>query len=276
MNVFHDIVDRRPGEGAPVRELLRDDREWAVCFSCPRKHGRNVRHPLRGNNADHDFKDFACRHPDAAGHIVLRIGPQQMENAVRRAERRKRAQHEALAGFLDNASVLEAFQSSDQSVDLTSFNSLASSATAGWSSHYIDNSSNLYLDYIAYIKIAAVNTAPANNKAAYLFAATALNTTDLPASGASSGNTVPNSSSTSAALTFPSIATPLPCLFGAPIRVLQYPVQNIANTHPNITVARYIGPIGLYLWFPLLNYTGMTFAASGNVFKYRGVYSTVS
>lgn len=256
--------------------MLRDDREWAVCYNCPRKHGANVRHPLRANNADHDYSDFSIRHPTEQGHVVVRVGPEYMERVTRRAERRRKLRHDSILNFVDNASVLEAFQSSDQSIDLTSFNSLASSATAGWSSHYTDNSSNLYLDDLAYLKIAAVNTAPANNKAHYLFGASNINTTDLPSTGAASGNTVANSSTTSATLTFPSVATPLPCILPI-VKVIPYPVQNAANTTGIFSLApAFGGYLGLYFWYALLNYSGMTIAASGNVFKRRGVYSTVA
>lgn len=249
---------------------MRHDGDWVACWTCRR------RHPLRGTNADHDYADFACRHLTEHGCIVLRLSQEQMRRIVNRAQARRRLRHDSILNFVDNASVLEAFQSSDQSVDLTSFNSLASSATAGWCSHYVDNSSNLYQDLLAYVKIAAVNTAPGSNKAFYIFGAEALNTTDLPCSGASSGNTVPNSSSTSAALTFPSIVTPLPCLFPT-VKILPYPVQNIANTHPLFPFARAFGGwLGLYNWWPMINYSSMTIAASGNVFKYRGVYNTVA
>lgn len=262
--------------------MLRDDREWAVCFNCPRKHGANVRHPLRGNNADHDYQDFAVRHPMEQGHVVVRVGPDYMERAVRRAERRRKLRHDSILNFVDNASVLEAFQSSDQSMTLTTwFNSLASSATAGGSSAYIDNSSNLYLDLMTYVKIAAVNTAPANNKAFYIWAASMLLTsaapTDLPSTGAASGGTVANSSSTPAALTFPSVATPLPCTLGQPVRVIPYPVQNAVNTTPLFGVAKASdGNLGLFQWLALLNYSGMTIASSGNLVAYRGIYNTVA
>jgi hypothetical protein len=47
---------------------------------------------------------------------------------------------------------------------------LANSATAGWKSNAIDNSSNLYLDALVHCDFAAVNTAPANSKAIFLYA----------------------------------------------------------------------------------------------------------
>lgn len=267
---LEQLANRRRAGGFNARRTILHDVDVARCYTCRKEH------PLRANNADQDYADFAFRHKAENGCVVVRLAPWQTKLMFQRAQRERYARHMAMKGFSHNASVLEAFQSSDQSVDLTSFNSLASSATAGWSSHYIDNSSNLYLDDIAYIKFAAVNTAPASNKAYYLYGASALNTTDLPASGASTSNTVPNSSSTSAALNFPSISTPLACLFPI-VRVIPYPVQNITNTTTVFSLARAFGGfLGLFFWYPLLNFTGMTIAASGNVFKRRGVYNTVA
>lgn len=266
------LFHTRP-DGQSLQAAYRSDRYWVVCRTCRKRHEFV---PVSTAHRTQMFADFAVRHPEERGCYVALYTPEEIERLARRTERRRKARHESVLNYAHNASVLLAFQGSDQSVDLTSFNSLASSATAGWSSHYVDNSSNLYLDLIAYIKIAAVNTAPASNKAFYLYGATSLNTTDLPCSGASSGNTVPNSSTTSAALTFPSISTPLPSLFPT-VRVIPYPVQNVANTTAGITTARAFGGIlALYVWWPLLNFSSMTIAASGNVFKYRGVYNTVA
>ncbi len=263
------IADRRRTGGFSANEMLRHDSDVAACYLC-RKY-----HPLRGNNADQDYADFAFRHPTHSGHVVTRLTPDYLRRAMNRAQARRKLRFDSILNFTHNASVLEAFQGSDQSLDLTSFNSLASSATAGWSSTYIDNSANLYLDYIAALTVAQVNTAPASDKCFYLYAATSLNTTDRPTSGASSGNVVANSSSTAAVLTFPSVST-LVVLFPQYNR-MDYPVQNIANQSSLMGVAgAFRGVLGLYVWLPILNFSGMTVAASGNAYKYRGVYNTVA
>lgn len=270
MGILKYITSRYRGNGFNAKKLILSDDEIVACFTCRKIHS------LRGNNADHDYADFTCRHPIEDGHIVLRMTQTHLKAVIDREQNCRIKNHELIKGFTHNASVLEAFQSSDQSIDLTSFNSLAASATAGWSSHWIDNSSNLYIDDIAYIKIAAVNTAPANNKAFYIYGASNINTTDLPSTGAASGNTVANSSTTSATLTFPSIATPLACVLPT-VRIIPYPVQNAANTTSIVSLARAFGGyLGLYFWYAMLNYSGMTIAASGNVFKRRGVYNTVA
>ncbi|HKU55072.1 MAG TPA: hypothetical protein VJP60_06890, partial [Rhizomicrobium sp.] len=61
---------------------------------------------------------------------------------------------------------------------------MASSATAGWKSNAIDNSSNLYDDALVSIELAAVNTAPANNKAVYLYAYSLIEGTAYSGTGA--------------------------------------------------------------------------------------------
>ena len=48
---------------------------------------------------------------------------------------------------------------------VTALQSLASSATAGWQSDRIDNTSTKALDYEIMIKLPMANTAPANDKA---------------------------------------------------------------------------------------------------------------
>lgn len=196
-----------------------------------------------------------------------------MEQMVRRAEERRK-RNRFSERFLDNASVLEAFQSSDQSLDLTSWNSLANSATAGWCSNYWDNSANLYLDYLIAVTLSLVNTAPGSDQYWYFFNASSINTTDRPATGAS-GGVAPNSSTTAATLTFPSISTTPPVF---PYAWKQpYNTQNIAQQSPLFSYSRCVGGwCGLYNWLPAINFSGMTNGASGNAIKYRGVYNTVA
>ena len=269
MSTLEALAGRRPEGGFAAAALLRDDREWAACWACRRKH------PLRTGNADHDYADFAARHPTSRGCIVLRLGPEQLERSARRAERRKRAMREAVAGFLHNASVLEAFQGSDQSLDLTGFNSLASSVTAGWCSTWIDNSANLYLEYLSEIVLANVNTAAAGQKALYVWTCGVLNTTDtLPTNTA--GNAVTNSAATAAALTFLDF-TANPTGFFGPIQAVPYITTNKwaqAGAFPMSQAFNGWPP--RFFWFPFINNAGPTIAASGNSWKYRGVYATVA
>lgn len=59
--------------------------------------------------------------------------------------------------------------SASNSLTVTNLNSLASSATAGWQSVRIDNTSNKYIDYEITVKVDMANTSPANDKAVYVY-----------------------------------------------------------------------------------------------------------
>ncbi len=62
-------------------------------------------------------------------------------------------------------------------VTVTSLQSLASSATAGWRSGLIDNQTSVKaLDYEIFVKLTTANTAPANDKAAYVYIVPAMTT----------------------------------------------------------------------------------------------------
>ncbi len=165
------------------------------------------------------------------------------------------------------ATVLEAFSSSS-SFTLTSAN-LASSATAGWMSAVVDNSSNLYLDALVHIELAAVNTAPANNKAIYLYAYGLVDTAG--SAYTSTGDGTPSGSV--GTITFPDIAT-LPTV--APLLgVVPYPVQNKAINGGPFSVARCFGGTLPSKWGVLmLNYSGMTLNVTA--IKWVGVTNTVA
>ncbi len=274
MNPLGQRVRQRPGDGAPARELLRDDREWVVCFSCPTKHGRNVRHPLRPGMGDHDAGDFAERHPMDQGHMVLRVTPQAMERAVRAAEHRKRLLHHATAGFLDNATVLEAF-GTVTALDLTAIG-IAVSSTAGWCSCWIDNSSTLYLDIAVWYFSQAVNTAKASQNAHFLYGPGSFLTTDLPTNTAGNGPT--NSASVSAILTYNDITT----------TAVGWPLLKVC---PYVTTNKPIHSGGLFgfakghdmtcpkvVWLGMVNAAGPTIATGGSpatAIKYSGCSNTV-
>jgi len=53
---------------------------------------------------------------------------------------------------------------------VTALQSLASSATAGWKSVLTDNTSTVAIDYEIYVSLTTANTAPANDKAMYVYA----------------------------------------------------------------------------------------------------------
>jgi len=59
---------------------------------------------------------------------------------------------------------------------VTNLQSLASSATAGWQSDRVSNLSTKALDYEVVVKLPMANSAPANDKAVYVFISAAVTT----------------------------------------------------------------------------------------------------
>lgn len=57
---------------------------------------------------------------------------------------------------------------------ITNLNSLANSATVGWQSDRISNLSTLALDYEILVRLNMANTAPANDRAVYVFISAAV------------------------------------------------------------------------------------------------------
>jgi hypothetical protein len=146
---------------------------------------------------------------------------------------------------------------------------LANSATAGWQSAGQDNTSNLYLDALVQVKLAAVNTAPANSKAIFLYAFGVADgsTTDYTGTGDT------NASGTEGTLTYPDVtANALPCpLLG----IIPYPVQNKAINSSVFSIARAFGGIlpAKYA-IGMVNHSGMTLSVTS--IKIVPVHATVA
>ena len=146
---------------------------------------------------------------------------------------------------------------------------IATSATAGWMSNVIDNSSNKYLDALVHVELAAVNTAPANSKAVYLYAYALVDTGG--SAYTSTGDGTPSGSE--GTITFPDVtanAIPLPRL-----GVVPYPTQNKAINAGPFSVATCFGGVLPPKWgIALINHTGMTLSVTN--IKYIEVYETVA
>lgn len=154
---------------------------------------------------------------------------------------------------------------------LTSLASLASSATAGWISAVIDNTSTEAQDYELLFTFPMANTAPANDKAVYVFLLPLVyngsawqfpdgGTTTLPTAGP-------------AAYTFAGITTTHNF---RPLITLAYTaadqtVQGVAMLSD--AVGRTM-PDGFALF--VLNYSGAAFDASGQVIAYRAISAAVA
>lgn len=146
---------------------------------------------------------------------------------------------------------------------------LATSATAGWMSNAIDNSSNLYDDALVHVVLASVATAPANSKAIFLYAYGLVDS-----SGAlytSAGDGTPSGSE--GTLTFPDVTT-LPVVMPL-IGVIPYPVSTKAINGGPFSVAAAFGGILPVKWgIAMVNHSGMTLNVTS--IKYQEVKYTVA
>lgn len=161
--------------------------------------------------------------------------------------------------------VKEAFQAI-QTLTITNFSGLASSATAGWQSAQVDNTANLYLDALVQFTNTAVNTAAANSKAIFFYAFGGNATGVLTNFGAAVTGTG------EATLTFPDVtANPVPGL----VYVQPYTTTNIAMVSPPFSIAAAFGGILPSYWgIAAVNHTGMTLGTV--TMKYQGTYQTVA
>lgn len=225
----------------PFSKPKRPSARWAVCHDCGLQHPLFARTPQGLMSAFDDWREKHPRH-----NIGIADNP---------------------LGYAGNADVKAASQA-EQTMAVTALHSLASSATAGWSSPSVDNSSNLYLDAEVMIHLGAVNTAPGSDKAIYVFAYGSTDGTIFTSTG-TSGGTV----GTDGALTFPSIST-LPIVMPL-LGVIPYPVQNKAIDAGPFYLSNAFRRLPLYWGVAVLNFSGMALAASGNTVKYRGTYNTV-
>ncbi len=264
-NQIAALLDRRSEGGFNARELLRNDAEWVACMTC------RLKHRLAPSSPDQDYDDFAEKHKPERGCIVFRLGPEYLERRARAAERRKKALRLAVRDFLHNSNVKESFQA-EQTLDLTAYG-IASSVTAGWCSAWIDNSANLYLDILFTYLSAAVNTGASSQKAHYLYSAGSWASGELPSNTA--GNTVTNSASTSATLTYLDItANPV----GFPlIKVVPYITTNKVLSGGGLigTAKAHDGWCPPFSWLGVVNAAGPTSTATGSKVGYAGAFATV-
>jgi hypothetical protein len=146
----------------------------------------------------------------------------------------------------------------------TALQSLANSATVGWQSARVDNTSNKAVDYQVSLVTAPVNTAPANDKAVYVYAVPWYQD-DAAAwiPGSDLGSTTLPTGTDVAATIVPGNGLRL-------VKVISYVTQNqpmlaqfnLSNVFPSM-------PHGWSL--VVINYSGITLAASGNIVKYTPI-----
>lgn len=143
---------------------------------------------------------------------------------------------------------------------VTNLHSLASSATAGWQSGVVDNTSNLYVDALVQVVLDFANTAPANDKCVYVLAygGDESGVYSNPASGTEGAITLTNITNTAQNLRL--------------LGIIPYTTQDeVSESSPMSVAAAFGGILPPYWGVVVLNYSGAALAASGNTVKYVGV-----
>ena len=157
---------------------------------------------------------------------------------------------------------------SHTSITITNLNSLASSQTAGWQSAKIDNTSTAATDYEISIKLTMADTAPANDKAVYIYVCPAYY--DGSSWYYSDGGTTTLPSGSQGTYT---IALPNDLIL---VAVLNYTTQNMV-LQKTFTIGAALGfvvPDGFSLI--IINYTGAAIAASGNMVAYKAIKTNIN
>lgn len=169
----------------------------------------------------------------------------------------------ALEGYNPNADVKQALQSV-QTLTVTNLHSLANSATAGWQSAEIDNTSNLYLDSMVQVVLDFANTAAANSKCAYVFAASGIETGKLsnPFSGSEGTLTL--------------VDVTANAQNARVLGIIPYTTTDeIAEGSPMSVATSCGGVMPPYWAVGIINHSGAALHSANNTVKYRGVYATV-
>lgn len=151
----------------------------------------------------------------------------------------------------------------------TNLQSLANSATAGWQSARVDDTSVKSLDYQINVQIAAVNTAPADPKAIYVYVVPWYYGDSTWSCGADGGTTT-LPAGTEGTYTIASLNNLILA------DVINYATQNQPMSG-QFNLSNIFGsslPDGWSL--VVINNCGITTAASGNVIKYKPITTSVA
>lgn len=245
----------------------------AVCHTC------KLRHPCMSFQG---YLDFCNRHP---GHAVSYLNRDVLHEKHRSPlaawDPRKLVQSAfgaasawmlrqatrdlyGIAEYAPNADVKQAFQGS-QTMTVTNLHSLASSTTAGWQSDAVTNTANLYLDDLWQLTLDFANTAPANSKCVFLFAAHSIDggtTYTNPATGSEGTITLVDVTTTPQAM---------PTLGQIPYttqdEITESRSFSMAATNSGVLPERHA--------IALINHSGAAFHSANNVVKHNGVFATV-
>lgn len=152
----------------------------------------------------------------------------------------------------------------EQTMTVTNLHSLASSATAGWQSTAVDNTTDLFMDAMVYFVLDFANTAPANSKGVYVYAYSGIGSSYTnPCSGSEGTITLPDVTANALSI--------------RQIGFIPYVTQDEVVESPHFSVAAGFGGILPQKWgVVLMNHSGAALAGSGNTAKYYGVEATVA
>lgn len=147
-----------------------------------------------------------------------------------------------------------------QTMTVTNLHGMASSATAGWQSNVVDNTSNLYLDALVQVIVDFENTAPANDECVYVYAYSGLETSYTnPCHGGEASCSL--------------VAPVLVSLIGT----INYNTQSEIAESQVMSVAAAFGGVLPPKWgLAILNYSGAALAGSGNTVKWTPITATVA
>lgn len=150
-----------------------------------------------------------------------------------------------------------------QTMTVTALHSNTSSPTAAWASAVVDNTSTLYLDALVQVVLDYANTAPANDKATYIYAY----------GGIESGVYSNPIAGTEGDVTLTDITTT-----GQNLRLIGVMPYNTADevceSSPMSVGLAFGGVLPPFWGIVILDYTGAALAASGNTVKWRGITIT--
>lgn len=145
---------------------------------------------------------------------------------------------------------------------VTNLNSLASSATAGWQSAVVNNTTDEYLDALVQVVLSFANTAPANSRGAYVYAA----------GGIESGVLSNPASGTQGSITLLDITTNAQNL--RMIGFIPYTTQNeVAESSPMSVAAAFGGILPPFWSIVVVNHSGAALTATGNSAKWVPVFA---
>ena len=157
------------------------------------------------------------------------------------------------------------------SMTVTNLNSLASSQTVGWQSARVDNQTSvLAMDYEIAVKLTMANTAPANDKAVYVYISPAMTTDGGTTWIHADGGTATLPSGTESAYT---TASPNDLV---QLGILNYTTQNmVLQGNFSLSASFGYGSIPDGFSIVIVDFTGAAVAASGNIVAYRAINNTI-